>query len=269
MSWLDSSNPAFTDDMFDTQYGGVMTKPDVTTMNGVVHKTLVLTAIAIGAGCIGYGVSQQFPGVVMISCLLGFVVTLGVFFALRSKPGRAKYLGPVYAVVEGFFLGAFTSMLDGILQTQGIVTLPLALQAFVITGSLFGAMLGLYRLGWLRPTKTFTAVLSVATVGIMITYLISFGMALFGFEMPFISLGSAFQGGTPALIGLGVNVLILFIAALWFVVDFGVIENSVKSGAPADMEWYCGFALLTSLAWVYFEAVKVAFRVAMLVGNRD
>ena len=35
------------------------------------------------------------------------------------------------------------------------------------------------------------------------------------------------------------------------------------------MEWYCGFALLVSLAWIYYESVKLAFRLALLVGNRD
>ena len=35
------------------------------------------------------------------------------------------------------------------------------------------------------------------------------------------------------------------------------------------IEWYCGFALLVTLAWIYYEAVKLAFRLAILLGNRD
>jgi len=35
------------------------------------------------------------------------------------------------------------------------------------------------------------------------------------------------------------------------------------------MEWYCGFALLVTLAWIYYEAVKLVVRLAVLFGNRD
>ncbi|MEE9129848.1 MAG: Bax inhibitor-1/YccA family protein [Phycisphaerales bacterium] len=46
-------------------------------------------------------------------------------------------------------------------------------------------------------------------------------------------------------------------------------EDVRRAGAPKQMEWYCGFALLVSLAWSYYEAVKLAFRLAILLGNRD
>jgi uncharacterized YccA/Bax inhibitor family protein len=112
-------------------------------------------------------------------------------------------------------------------------------------------------------------VLSVATLGIMLTYLVSFVMSLFGASMPFLSIGSAMEGGNAALIGLGINLLVLVVAALWFVVDFRQIEEMVAAGAPKQMEWYGAFGLIVTLAWVYLEALKLAFRLAMLFGRRD
>ena len=112
--------------------------------------------------------------------------------------------------------------------------------------------------------------MSVATLGIMLTYVLSFLMALlFGASLPLISLSSAATGGTMAWVAVGINVLILGIAAMWLIVDFGMIEQRIAAGGPRSIEWYCTFALLVSLAWIYFEAVKLVFRLALIFGNRD
>ena len=65
------------------------------------------------------------------------------------------------------------------------------------------------------------------------------------------------------------NVFILGIASLWLIIDFGMVEEKVVAAAPKHMEWYLGFALLVTLAWIYYEAVKLAFRLAILLGNRN
>ena len=269
MGWLDSSNPAIGDQFHDA-FDGVMQPADRTTMNGVIAKTGMLSAIAVGAGSICYGLTVGNMGVATITWAVGMIASLVVFFAVRTKPARAKVFGPIYALGMGGFLGSLTSMLDQILAAQGISTMPLGLQAFIITGSLFFSMLGLYRAGLLKPTRRFTAVLSTVTLGIMVTYAISIVLSIFtDMSIPFISLNSAFEGGAAPLIGLGVNVAILLVAALWFIVDFGEVEAAVKTGAPKVMEWYCGYILLTTLVWVYYEAVKVAFRVAILLSDRE
>ena len=116
----------------------------------------------------------------------------------------------------------------------------------------------------LRPSQTFKAVLGTLTLGIMMAYLANLVLeVLFGMHLPFLSIRSAFEGGTPALIGLGLNVLILVVASLWLVVDLEQVEEIVNSGSPVELEWYGAFALLVTLAWIYFEAVKLALRVAV------
>jgi len=236
-----------------------------------VNKTLGCVVLATAAGAGGYALASAYAGwsnALMIGSLIG---TLIVFFTLARTPERCQIGAPLYAVLEGIALGVLTYWLESILEAQGLVAKgapSLTLQAFVITGSLMLAMLGAYKAGILKPTERFASFLSVATIGIVIVYGVSFLLSIFGMEVPFISLGSALEGGSGALIGLGINVLVLIVGALWFVMDFGQIQRAVASGAPASWEWYLTFGLLVSIAWVYIEALKLAFRLALLFGGR-
>lgn len=277
MTILRSSNPVLTHgERFDpSPLEAVATsRPEVMTVQGVVNKTAILVAIAIVAGAFGYwliatvGTSMS---LVTMSALVSMGVCFGVGMVLYRKPKLAVILAPIYAVTQGVFLGVFSGALDTVLVSLNAkIAGGVAVQAFVITIAIMLAMLGLYSARIIRPTKPLVAIVSVATVGIMFTYLISWPLGLiFGIDLPFIGLSSAIQGGTAGWIGLGVNVLILGIASLWLILDFGMIEAHVENGAPKHMEWYGGFALLVTLAWIYYEAVKIAFRVALIFANRD
>ncbi len=270
MSILSSSNPVLSDSALDrlvSETGGA-TRSDAASITGVLRKTGLCTLLAVAAGAGGYMLTQAYPSLLWISWIASAVISLVLFFAMMSRPGLAKIGAPVYSITQGFFLGAFSLMLEGILASKGIVAVGgLALQAFVITGSLMATMLALHTFGIIKAGPRFASVLTVVTIGIGVVYLVSFIMSLFA--MPFLSLGSAFDGGSGALIGLGINVLILIVAALWLLVDFAQIDEAVAAGAPKSMEWMLAFGLIVTLAWVYYEALKVAFRVAALFGNRE
>lgn len=273
MSMWQSTNPALAnDDAFGQYYGKAMfdARTNVATLQGVVNKTAILTGIAVAAGALGYWLLQHHPMALLIANLAGFVVVLGVYFGIYSKPQTAVFLAPVYAVFEGVLLGGLTAWADYALAARHI-HLPggVALQAFIITGSVLAGMLTLYRLKLLRPTQTLVNVVKTATAGIMIAYLLSFVLSLFGIGLPLISVFSAANAtGSMALLGLGLNLFILTIASLWLILDFGMIEQRLAGESPRYMEWYCGFALLVSLAWIYYESVKLVLRVAMLVNRR-
>lgn len=272
-SQIQSSNPALTSgDAFDAYYGEHSKAANVTTLQGVVNKTALLVGVAIVAGSGGYAVAAagNFM-VVTISAIAALIVTLGIFFKLRGNPAQAVFLAPIYAVVEGFFLGALTGAFETMLSASGIVAAGgLALQAFIITISVMLAMLGLYYARVLRPTRMFTAVLSTLTVGVMITYLLTFvASLLFGAGLPLISVFSTPTEGYAMWIGLGLNLLILGVASMSLIGDFALVEEKVNTGAPKHMEWYCSFALIVSLAWIYLEALKLAARLAIIISSRD
>lgn len=272
-----SSNPvlANNDDAFSQFYGKDMfvTKPDVISLQGVVNKTAILVAIATVFGAGGYWLTQQAIGlnIVMISCLASMAVGFGIGLVLRGRPQQAMILAPIYAAVEGVFLGALSGALDGILARSGMAALGgVAVQAFIITLAITLAMLGLYSARIIKPSKPLFAIVGVATFGIMLTYLISWPLGLlFGIDLPLIGLTSAFGQGWTPILGIGINVFILGIASLWLIIDFKMIEDKLAEGAPRYMEWYCGFALMVTLAWIYYEAVKLAFRIAVLLNSRD
>jgi uncharacterized YccA/Bax inhibitor family protein len=269
-----SSNPVLTNkDAFAEFYGKDMfaTKADVTTLQGVINKTALLVGIAVASGAVGYGVFAKFPQIMWISAIASLVVCLGVAWKLCKQPALSKVLAPIYAVVEGVFLGAFTAVADTILVNQGIkVAGGVGVQAFIVTAACMTSMLLLYKTGIVRPTDRFKAIIGVATGGIMLAYLVSFVLSIFWQPLPLISFASAVQDkGMMGFLGLGINVLILGIASLWLVIDFGTIEDNIRAGAPKSMEWYCAFGLLVTLAWIYFEAVKLVVRVASLFGNRN
>ncbi|HMN95097.1 MAG TPA: Bax inhibitor-1/YccA family protein [Phycisphaerales bacterium] len=274
MTAIQTSNPAFNfseaDNPFAYREGRAIAPSNVTTMSGVVNKTALLATIAIVCGAAGYALFQHFPQGLWIGSIVSFVLVLGIFFKLRSSPQAAVYLGPVYAIVQGALMGGFTMMLEQILIAKFGSSVPggLAFSALLLTGGVFAAMLLLYKAGVLRPTRLFVSVVSTATLGVMLAYVAMFVMSFFGMQMPFLSIGSALDGGTAALIGIGLNVAILGLAAFWLIIDFGTVEESVAQGAPKYMEWYCAFALLVTLAWIYWEAVKLVFRIAALA-KRD
>ena len=265
---LETSNPALKDHEAWSEAvaaGGV----DTASISGVVNKTGMLTAVAVAGGMFGIWLAQNYPTFVWPLVLVGFIATLFLYFWIIKKPLRAKQTAWIYAAIQGDFLGVLTYALDTSLANMGYAaTGGLALQAFVITISVLISMLALYYFRILKPTKKFTATVSVLTLGIFMTYMVSFVMSFFGAEMPFLSLGSAMEGGNAALIGIGINVLILGIASLWLIIDFGMIEKQVQSGAPKQMEWFCGFILMVTLVWIYLEAVKLCFRLAILFGSR-
>src|SRR5690606_38830644 len=154
-------NPVLVNnDAFEQYYGrngiNVNEQANVTTLQGVVNKTAILITVAVAAGMLGYWLLRQFPAtpVILISCIASMVVCFGVGLVLSRKPQLAVTLAPVYAMVEGVFLGALSSALDLRLEGLKIAALGgVALQAFIITISIVLAMLALYSARVLQPTR--------------------------------------------------------------------------------------------------------------------
>ena len=267
-----SSNPALNNNSaFSQIYDKDMfaAKANVTTVAGVVNKTSLLVVITVAAGGCGYALLQSMPSILWISSIASFVICLGFYFLLAGKPQLSPIVAPIYAIVEGVFLGAFTALADNILDSRGLaVSGGVGIQAFIVTASAAGSMLFAYRTKLIRPTRTFQAVIVTLTGAVMLAYFVSFILSWIWQPLPLISFASAVNG-MMGLLGLGINIFILVLASLFLILDFKLIEDRVQSGAPKYMEWYCGFALLVTFAWIYFEAVKLVIRLAVLFGGRD
>jgi uncharacterized YccA/Bax inhibitor family protein len=112
-------------------------------------------------------------------------------------------------------------------------------------------MLLIYRSGLIKVTDKFRIGVIAATGGIVLLYLVQWGIVAFthGSGMSFIS------GSGPLAIGF--SILVVCIAALNLVLDFDLIERGAAQGAPRYMEWYCAFALMVTLVWLYLELLRL------------
>lgn len=266
---LRSSNPVLADEQLIAQ-SHARPVAERATVAGVAQKTAIAATLAVAGGIGGAMLVRALgPGALIGILVAALVSSLVCFFALWRKPERASWAAPLYSVTQGASLGAMALLLDAALASRGISALGgLGAQAFVITLAVTAAMLVVYRAGLIRANGTFVAVLSTLTLGIALMYLAQFLLGLFGISIPGLGLESAMQGGQGAWIGLAINAAILVIASLWLIVDFQQVEASVASGVGREYEWYFAYGLMVTLVWIYLEALKLAFRAAMMANER-
>lgn len=218
------------------------TLTDRMTVEGVVYKTgllVVLTALAAAFTWDTTNPSGITPGLMMIT----FVGLIGTGIATALKPRIAIVTGPLYAIASGLFIGVVSSYMEAMVG-DGI-----ALQAALGTITTLAAMLIAYRTGLIKATPRFIKIVISATAGLMLLYFVSIGMRFFGMQMPLLH--------DSGLIGIGISVAIVGLAAMNLILDFHVIETMTAQGAEKRMEWYGAFALLVTLVWLYLELLRL------------
>jgi uncharacterized YccA/Bax inhibitor family protein len=213
------------------------------TLAGVINRSVVLLLIVAGTATGVWAYSNTHPSViypmVMIGALGGFAVAMVTSFKRDWSPVTS----PIYAVLEGLFIGGISLVMEQ--RFPGLV-----LQAVLLTFGVMFALLAAYQTRIIRPSETFKSVIVGATFGIVIVYLVSMVMQLFFHtEIPLIN------GSGP--MGIAFSLVVVGIAALNLVLDFDFIENGVASGAPKWMEWYAAFALTVTLVWLYIEILRL------------
>ena len=242
-----TANPALGDKTFSLRaaYG-----EESMTIQGTVNKSAILIGIIIFAGAISWSQFMSGNGIAMILLWGGFIGGLIAAIVTIFKKEWAPYTAPVYAAFEGLALGGISALAE--IAFSGIV-----LQAVMLTVGTFIVLLAAYRSGLIRATENFKLGVVAATGAVGLVYLISFGMRMFGMEMPYLH--------SNGLIGIGISLVIVVIAALNLVLDFDFIEQGAEQKAPKFMEWYAAFGLVVTLVWSYLEIL----RLLMKLNSRD
>ncbi len=216
------------------------------TVQGTVSKTFLLLAILSATAIWSWSEAASGNlrnGLIGGAAIGGFIVAMITCF----RPTVAPWTAPVYAALEGVFLGAISQLIE---QTayKGI-----AIQAVGLTCGTMFVMLTLYLTRTIRVTQKLAAGIMAATGALCLVYLVTFVLHMFGVNVPFIHAGGK--------VGILFSLFVVGLAAFNLLLDFDMIEKGAAYGAPKSMEWYGAFGLMVTLVWLYLEVLRLLQKV--------
>ncbi|WP_203332889.1 Bax inhibitor-1/YccA family protein [Planococcus beigongshangi] len=239
-----SGNPSLKKDAFenfDNSGSG-----ETMTIGGTVNKTLILILLVLITFVYSWNQFATSPENVLPLILIGAIGGLLIALITIFVPKASPFIAPLYALLEGLFLGAVSAQYEA--QYGGIV-----FQAILLTIAVLVSLLLAYKSGLIKVTQNFRLGVVAATGAIFLVYVISFIGRFLGFSVPFLHEASP--------IGIAISIVIVIIAALNLVLDFDYIEHASANRVPKYFEWYGAFGLLVTLVWLYLEILRLLSKI--------
>ena len=243
--FFESSNPILNENRFRKSTSQVSYSEDgpisradnmTMTMSGAINKTVILTGILIFTALFSFGSTNM--ALLWGGAIGGLIMVLIASF----KPTTAPITAPLYAGFEGLFVGSISGIYAA--AYGGIV-----LNAVSITICILLAMLMVYRSGIIKVDNKFRRGVMIATGGVFLVYAFAWIMRMVGMPIPLLH-----EGG---IMGIGISVVIIGIAALNLMLDFDFFEKGESYGAPKYMEWMAALGLMVTLVWIYVEVLRL------------
>ena len=254
MALFKSGNPALSESRFrDTVLDDIVNVENAMTVKGTLNKFGFLFLMTLGSAYYSWKEAAQ-GGDAWTLILIGVFGGLGVALIIAFKKEWSPYLAPLYALLEGLFVGAVSAYFEYAAQSKyggysggysGIV-----FQAVGLTFCVVAAMYLLYKFQIIKVTERFKSIVMIATAGLALFYLATWIFSFFNVAPP----SFLFQGSA---LGIGFSVFVVALAALNLVLDFDMIEKGAALGAPKYMEWYGAFGLLVTIVWLYIEILRL------------
>ena len=247
--------------------GNLAVECDAATYRGVIGKTALLVAITIVSAiatmfATTYGIFK-FAETLEISdiAVIGFIVGVAVAVVLMIvcsigiavSPKTAKVFGPIYAIIQGAFLGFIAAFLDMILP---FVTVAAMLGTVIV----FVVCMLLYRVIGVRIKSNFVRVLAISLMCFVLAEVIVVPIMLF----------AQIEGFYNALIwiqAISTFICIVF-ASITIIYDLQSIDYMVQVGADRQYEWPVAFSLTTSLVYLYLQILQLLLRIFALFATR-
>ncbi len=236
-----TSNPALNDKVFRGMPGAL---GEAMTLEGTVNKTGLLLLCAVATAAWTWHLAMNPDTLPLAYGLLVVGLFGGLIFALITafKKTWAPVTAPIYALLEGLVLGGISAAFEQ--RYPGI-----AIESVCLTfGTMFVLLLA-YRSGMIKVTQKFRLGVIAATGAIFLFYMAEILLGFFGIHFALVN-GSG-------VLGIGISLVIVCVAALNLVLDFDFIESGVAAGAPKYMEWYGAFGLMVTLVWLYLEMLRL------------
>jgi uncharacterized YccA/Bax inhibitor family protein len=217
------------------------------TIGSVVAATFFLLLLVVGGAVYGWA-----NAVAVQRWYWVFVVVLLVLvFATVARPALAPITGIVYSLGQGALVGSISKIYETFYE--GIVFLALTATVAVFVGALL-----LYAFRIIKVTERTRSVIIIATVGIALFYLATWILSIFDVDVPLVT-----GVGTGALV---FSIVVVIIAAMNLLLDFAVIENGIRTGAPRAFSWFAAFGLMVTIIWLYIEILRL---LAILFARRQ
>ncbi len=223
---------------------GFITSSERMTVQGAINKSFILFGLMMLTAAASFVYAN--PLFLWVGAIGGLIAVLVASF----KPHLSATVAPIYALLEGLFVGTITAMYGGAFG-GGII-----FNAVSLTLGILFAMLFIYKTGIIKVTDKLRMGVVMATVGIALVYLLNIILRAFGMPLPYLH-----QAGA---IGIGISVVIIGIAAFNLLLDFDNFEKGEQFGAPSYMEWFSAMGLLITLVWLYIEILRL---LSMLAGR--
>jgi len=223
------------------QYQGAPAASRPMTMDDVIVRTAATLGVVVLVAAISWftiPVSAVTPAF-LAGALVAFALAMVLSFSRRVNP----VLVMLYAAAEGVFLGIGSKFIANWVGDSGIIV-----QAVLATMVTAGLTLATYKYFAIKVTPRFTKMVIIATMGFAGVLLINFVASLFGFNSGIAGFGA--MGLLFAAIGAGLAVFNL-------ILDFDMIEQGVRHGAPQNEAWRAAFGLTVTLVWLYWNLLRI------------
>ena len=248
MAIFQSGNPTLSEKIFSKS---IDRNSETMTVGGTINKFGFLMFMVIAGAVYTWNLYPLRMPTLMSFLWIGMIGGFIAAIVITFKPKWAGYIAPLYGLLEGFFLGAISVVINEAFKAKypGIV-----LQAVGLTFGVSVAMFLLYNFRIIKATEKFKSVIIASTAGIALFYFITLILGMFHVNLPFM------YNSSP--LGIGISLFVIAIAALNLILDFDRIEKGANMGAPKFMEWYGAFGLLVTIVWLYIEILKLLSRLA-------
>jgi uncharacterized YccA/Bax inhibitor family protein len=248
MALFRSGNPALSEKTFQNTM--TSTGSEVMTERGTMNKFFFLFLMVMASASFTWKAfyeGKDVTGWIWGSLIGGMILAFIIVFKKEWSP----YLAPAYGLLEGVLLGGISAVYNNAFAktAPGIVT-----QAVLLTFGVVIAMYALYRFRIIKVTEKLKSVIIIATGGIFVFYLLAMVLSWFRIDVALIHQGSS--------LGIIFSLVVVTVAALNLLLDFDMIEQGSKMGAPKYMEWYGAFGLLVTIVWLYLEILRLLSKLA-------
>jgi uncharacterized YccA/Bax inhibitor family protein len=219
------------------------------TIDDVVTKTGITLAALTAVAAVSYFLVAQNLALAMPFLLVGSLGGLGLLlFAIFGRKQDNPAIVLSYAACEGLVVGAFSFVVAN-LMVSGISAGALISQAVVGTLGVFFGMLVVYKTGAIRVTPKFTRFLVAAGFGALALMLVNLVVGLF-----MGGAGPLRDGGPLAIV---FSLLMIGLAAFFFLADFDRADQAIRAGAPEKAAWGIALGLTVTLVWLYLEILRL------------